>query len=129
MGLAILKGRNKRGAPQNARGRYGTRKSDGPQGPCAEDMGLAILKGAANGGHRGARAADMELANLMDPRGPARNIRHPRFWAPARDRYGTRDSGGARGSLGVARAAAPRVLLDSAGADVARKCVHGFAAI
>ena len=53
--------------------------------------------------------ADMELAILMDAAGRARKIWHPGF------------RGRARGG--------PRVLLDSAGADVARKCVQGFAAI
>ena len=45
MKLAILGDRNKRWVPKNARGRYGTRKSEGSQGPRAEDVKLAILKG------------------------------------------------------------------------------------
>ena len=45
MGLAILKGRKKRWVPKNARGRYGTRKTEGSRGLRAEHIKLAILKG------------------------------------------------------------------------------------
>ena len=97
MGLAILKGRNKRWVPKNARGRYGTRKTEGSQGPRVEHNKPAILgdrnkrwvpKNARGrygtrktDGSQGPRVEDMGLAILGD-----RNKR----WVPknARGRYG-----------------------------------------